>query len=85
MWKKKYNFIASTVREPNAMHGSRIMKVLFLFFFTFYSNFFCRKPECPIDREDLGAQVGEHKTKKRLVTRETLPLVPKNDDDMSQT
>ena len=68
------------------MHSSRIMKVLFLFFFTYNSYFFvCRKPECPIDREDLAAQVGEQTTQKRLVPGETLPLVTKNDDDMSQT
>ena len=69
------------------MHSPRIVKVLFLFFFTSYSYFFffCRKPECPIDREDLGAQVGEQTTQKRLVPGETLPLVTKNDDDMSQT
>lgn len=68
------------------MHSPRIVKVLFLFFFTSYSYFFfCRKPECPIDREDLGAQVGEQTTNNRLVPGETLSLVPKNDDDMSQT
>lgn len=68
------------------MHSPRIMKVLLLFFFTFYPYFFfCRKPECPIDREDLSVQVGEQTRQKRLVPGETPPLVTKNDDDMSQT
>ena len=60
-------------------------------YFSYFSSlliqtfFFCRKPECPIDREDLGAQVGEQTTNNRLVPGEPLSLVTKNDDDMSQT
>lgn len=70
------------------MHSPRILKVLFQFFFTSFIRtfFFFRKPECPIDREDLGAEVGEQTTTKKTSSwRDTIPLVPQNDDDMSQT
>ena len=52
----------------------------------FIRTFFCRKPECPIDREDLGVEVGEQTTTKKTSSwRDTIPLIPKNDDGMSQT